>query len=97
MLQNTRFDSSSLYWLNIDSRELVFENKAKGLDKNNIQVGDFVGFYNQKLAEDMTGCVEHLNPKTVTVMTAKGRWRVSYRLLCSVIDGQKIEELKSLD
>lgn len=86
-----------LYWLKIDSREFVFERKERGLNKNAVKVGDFVGFYHQNLGEDITGCVERLNQKTVTIMTPTKRWRVSYNLLYPVIDGQQAETLQKIE
>lgn len=81
-----------LYWLKLDSREFVFEQKEKGLNKNSIKVSDFVGFYHQKLGKDITGQVERLNPKTVSILTStQQRWRVPYSLLYPVIEGQQAE------
>lgn len=81
-----------LYWLKIDSREFVFERAARGLNKNEVKVGDFVGFYHEKYMEDITGHVERLNQKTVSIITPEAkRWRVSYQLLYLVIDGEQIE------
>jgi hypothetical protein len=86
-----------LYWLNIDSREFVFERKERGLNRNEVKVGDFVGFYHQNFGEDITGCVERLNQKTVTITTPTKRWRVSYNILYPIIDGQHAETIKSVE
>jgi hypothetical protein len=87
-----------LYWLKLDSREFVFEQKEEGLNKNSIKVGDFVGFYHQNLGKDITGQVERLNPKTVSIRTStQQRWRVSYKLLYSVIDGKQAELNKVIE
>ena len=81
-----------LYWLKVDSREFVFERAARGLNKNAVKVGDVVGFYHQKHGEDITGRVERLNPKTVSLITPEEkRWRVPYQILYPVIDGQQID------
>lgn len=87
-----------LYWLKIDSREFVFERAARGLNKNEVKVGDMVGFYHQKYEEDITGRVERLNQKTVSLITSEPkRWRVPYNLLYTVIDGQQIEAMQRME
>ena len=59
----------------------------KGLTKNEIKIGDRVGFVDQAGAEH-SGNVIRLNQKTVTVVNDQTRmsWRVSYALLHKVID-----------
>ena len=47
--------------LKIDSREFVFEKKERGLNRNAIKVGDFVGFSRE--GEEIIGCVERLIPR----------------------------------
>lgn len=87
-----------LYWLKVDSREFVFERAARGLNKNEVKVGDVVGFYHHKYGEDITGCVERLNQKTVSLITpAEKRWRVPYQSLYPVIDGQQIDTMKRME
>ena len=86
-----------LCWLKIDSREFVFE-QARGMSKNAVKVGYFVGFYHQNYGEHIAGCVERLNQKTVSLITPeKKRWRVSYQLLYPVIDGEQIEILQRME
>jgi len=81
-----------LYWLKIDSREFVFERPTQGLNKNEVKVGDYVGFYHHKHEEHITGRVERLNQKTLSFITEEPRrWRVSYNILYSVIEGQQME------
>ncbi|MDQ3159320.1 MAG: hypothetical protein M3P98_04280 [bacterium] len=42
------------------------------------------------MAEDITGRVERLNQKTVTILTAsKHQWRVPYSHLYPIIDGEQ--------
>ena len=87
-----------LYWLKIDSREFVFERAARGLNRNEVKVGDFVGFYHQKYEENITGRVERLNQKTVSLITPEPRrWRVPYQLLYPVIDGEQIEAMQGIE
>jgi hypothetical protein len=86
-----------LYWLKIDSREFVFEQATRGLSKNAVKVGDFVGFYHQNFGEHIAGRVERLNQKTVSLLTPGKRWRVSYQLLYPIIDGEQIETLQRME
>ena len=76
------------HMLNIDSREFVFEKKERGLNRNALKVGDFVGFSRE--GEEIIGRVERLNQKTVSIITASNhRWRVSYQLLYPIIEGEQ--------
>ena len=86
------------HMLKIDSREFVFEKKDRGLNKNSIKVGDYVGFYHENYGKYITGRVERLNPKTVSIITTdKHKWRVSYQLLYAIIDGQQAESTLMLE
>jgi hypothetical protein len=79
-----------LYMLKIDSRDFIFEEKDKGLNKNNLKMGDLVGFHHQEHV--ITGAIQRLNQKTVTIITpTQKQWRVSYSLLHQIIDGESIE------
>jgi uncharacterized protein YkvS len=83
------------HMLVIDSREFDFSSKGKGLNKNQIKVGDIVGF--NKDGEQITGQVERLNQKTVSLITnTNHKWRVAYGLLYSIIDGEHREGEKEL-
>lgn len=76
--------------LKIDSREFDFKNsEKKGLHKNELSVGQWVGFTHSRNGETIVGRIQSLNQKTVSLITAQGgRWRVSYQLLYSIIDGE---------
>jgi hypothetical protein len=80
-----------LYMLKIDSRDFVFEEKEKGLNKNNLKIGSLVGFHHHEHV--ITGAIQRLNQKTVTIITpTQKQWRVSYSLLHQIIDGESVEE-----
>lgn len=97
-IDNGRRWQIPLYWLKLDSREFVFERAARGLNKNEVKVGDFVGFYHTKYEEDITGRVERLNQKTVSLITPEEkRWRMPYQILYPVIDGQQIEAMQQME
>lgn len=77
------------YMLNIDGADTsIRQHPAKGLSRQEVSVGSEVGFVNTRNGRQITGKVERLNPKTVTIRTEHGRWRVAYTLLFPVIDGQ---------
>jgi len=66
---------------------MIFENKAKGLTKNMIKVGDWVGFNHD--GKEIIGQIERINQKTVSLMTTnQSRWRVYHSSLYVVIDGK---------
>lgn len=78
------------HWLKIDSREINFRNPdKKGLHKNELSVGQWVGFTNSRNGETVVGRIQSLNQKTVSLITPQGgQWRVAYSLLYTIIDGQ---------
>ena len=84
------------YMLKIDSRDFLFEEKAKGLNRNAVKVGDIVGFSRE--SDEIIGRIERLNPKTVSLITAEGhRWRVAYAMLYPVIEGQMGSDKRVID
>ncbi|BCA97343.1 hypothetical protein TUM19329_37040 (plasmid) [Legionella antarctica] len=84
------------HMLKIDSREFIFEKKERGLNKNSIKVGDYVGFSRE--GEEIIGCVERLNQKTVTIVTSsQHRWRVAYQLLYEIIEGESVHSITYLN
>ena len=78
------------YWLKIDSREFNFRNPdKKGLHKNELSVGQWVGFTSSRNGDTVVGRVKRLNQKTVSLTTAQGAgWLVSYSVLYTIIDGE---------
>ena len=74
------------YWINVDHVDVAIKNTAKqGIDRNSLTVGDTVGFRN-KDGHELYGKIIRLNPKTVTINTSRGKWRVAYSLLFPVFD-----------
>ncbi len=76
------------YMVNIDSSDTTIAfNKEKSLSKNELSVGNVIGFRHQ--GRDHYGMVVKLNQKTVSLITTeKMRWRVGYAGLFSVIDSE---------
>jgi len=80
-----------LYMINIDNADVHIHRSSgqSGMDKNQIAVGDRVGFLGKDHIERY-GIVLRLNHKTVTLQTDEGmRWRVAYSFLFPVVDGEK--------
>ena len=59
--------------------------QSTGLNRNEVRVGDIVGFMHSNSNREIYGEVIRLNPKTVTINTDETRWRVSYKLLFKVV------------
>ncbi len=77
------------FLIKVNSQEFDFNSSARGLSKNALKVGDWVGF--NKDGEEIVGRVERLNQKTASLITETNhRWRVAYQLLYAIIDGQKV-------
>lgn len=89
-----REESGGRHWyisyaaINLDGADVrIRERPMKGLGRNEIAIGDRVGFLSRDNRE-ISGRVVRLNEKTVTVaIEADGaKWRVSYGLLHRVVD-----------
>lgn len=79
------------YYVNLAKidTQIRISSSIFGLDKNQLRIGDRVGFVDQQ-NNDLYGKVIRLNQKTVTiVLEDKTKWRVPYRLLFLVIEGDR--------
>ncbi|NEX23700.1 hypothetical protein G3480_26105 [Thiorhodococcus mannitoliphagus] len=75
------------YLINLDGQDAeIASTKRRGLDRNSVKVGDRVAFKDRNGHENF-GEVVKLNQKSAAVLVGSVRWRVSYGLLESVIDG----------
>jgi len=63
----------------------IVHPQTEGLSKNELSVGDIVGFIDRSGAEQH-GRIVRLNQKTVTIESDHKGWRVSYALLHKVIE-----------
>ena len=88
--EDERLYDVAYYMLNIDGADTRIRQQpaTKGMSRQELFVGAEVGFVDSRSNRPITGKVERLNPKTVTIRTADGRWRVAYALLFPVIDGE---------
>ena len=83
------------YWLiaytaiNIDGIDVQIRNtQAKGLSRNEIAVGDTLGFLDSEQTQRQ-GKAVRLNAKTVTLDCEGEKWRVGYEFLHRVVDGER--------
>ncbi len=80
-LQDQKQWSIPYYALNIHRTDAkIEENAREGLGRNEVSVGDHVGFIDRG-GYERNGKVIRLNQKTVTLECEKGMWRVAYELL----------------
>jgi hypothetical protein len=77
------------YFLNLDNvdSDIKPAKNAVGIAKSALKVGAKVG-YRSKYHQDVFGEVIRLNQKTATVRVNRREWRVPYRMLFWVIDGE---------
>ncbi|WP_198265363.1 hypothetical protein [sulfur-oxidizing endosymbiont of Gigantopelta aegis] len=81
------------YQLNLDATNVDIKPRQEaGIDRNSLKVNDYVSFIDNT-GQEVFGQVFKLNPKTAGVLVGQSRWRVNYRSLNSVLDGQMGEQL----
>lgn len=74
------------YALNIyGANATITEDIKEGLGRNEVAVGDHVGFFDRD-GNERYGNVIRLNQKTVTLDCNNQKWRVAYSFLFKVID-----------
>ncbi len=74
------------YALNIHGADAsITENVKEGLGRNEVTVGDHVGFFDRD-GNERYGTVIRLNQKTVTLDCNNQKWRVAYSFLFKVLD-----------
>ena len=72
--------------INLDGADVrVRDNPARGLSRQEVGVGDTVGFLDHEHRQ-RSGQIVRLNDKTVTLISGGQKWRVAYALLHRVID-----------
>ncbi len=75
--------------INLDNADVeVREQPRQGLGRNEVAVGDTVGFVGRD-QQERSGQVVRLNDKTVTLICNGQQWRVSYALLHRIVDGSR--------
>lgn len=69
----------------------IRENKAQGLGRNEVAIGDTVGFVDREKSQRI-GKIIRLNDKTVSLQCAGILWRVAYACLHRVVDAQSSDQ-----
>jgi hypothetical protein len=87
--------------INLDGADVhIREQPAQGLGRNEVAIGDVVGFVDRN-QQQRSGRIVRLNDKTVTLHCGQHSWRVSFGLLHRVLDssavGGETLELELLD
>ena len=75
------------YHINLDRADIAIRSSTGKLDRNSLKVGDKVAFKDRK-GNERFGEVIKLNQKTAGVLVGTTRWKVGYRLLSSIIEGE---------
>ncbi len=72
--------------INVDGMDVhVREQVATGLGRNEVAVGQTLGFVDRE-GNERSGVVLRLNDKTVTMQVGRQQWRVAYQFLHHVVD-----------
>lgn len=78
--------------INLDGADVeIREQKQQGLGRNEVAVGDVVGFVDRN-QQQRSGRIIRLNDKTVTLHCGQQQWRVAYCFLHRVVDSDAIEQ-----
>ena len=75
------------YHINLDRADIAIRSSTGKLDRNSLKVGDKVAFKDRK-GNERFGEVIKLNQKTAGVLVGTTRWKVGYKLLSSIIEGE---------
>jgi len=75
------------YFINLDEADVAISSPTGKLDRNSLKIGDKVAFKDRK-GNELFGEVIKLNPKTAGVLVGTTQWKVGYRLLSSIIEGE---------
>ncbi|HLA34683.1 MAG TPA: hypothetical protein VJ001_07430 [Rhodocyclaceae bacterium] len=73
----------------------IREQERRGLSRNEVAIGDIVGFLDRKYRQ-RSGQVVRLNEKTVTIRIDNSEWRVGYDFLHRVVESDAIEGEQAL-
>ena len=84
------------YLIDLDHADVAISSPTGKLDRNSLKVGDKVAFKDRK-GNELFGEVIKLNPKTAGVLVGTTRWKVSYRLLSSIIEGEVGHDTKVIE
>ena len=78
--------------INLDGADVqIRERKAQGLGRNEVAIGEVVGFVDRD-QQERSGRIIRLNDKTVTLRCGQQQWRVAYCFLHRVVDADGIAQ-----
>jgi hypothetical protein len=77
------------YHINLHHADVDICGLTGKLDRNSLKVGDKVAFKDRK-GNELFGEVIKLNQKTAGVLVGTTRWKVGYRLLSPIIEGEAV-------
>jgi hypothetical protein len=78
--------------INLDGSDVqIREQSAQGLGRNEVAIGDVVGFIDRN-QQQRSGQIIRLNDKTVTLLCGLQQWRVAYAYLHRVVDSDSFEQ-----
>jgi threonine synthase len=69
----------------LDADRAAPPRKSRGHTREDFRTGDTVSFTDRGM-QVVIGRITRMNPKTATIQTASGDWRVSYALLQPVVE-----------
>jgi len=88
--ENNAYWRVPYYWINLERLDVQLKNTAKkGIERNALSIGETVGFRSRD-GREIYGTIIRFNPKTVTIKTKQGKWRVAYSLLFPIVDSSVI-------
>lgn len=77
--------------INLDGTDVqIREQPRHGLGRNEVGVGDVVGFVGRD-QQQRSGRIVRLNDKTVTLLCGQQQWRVAYAFLHRVVDADSVD------
>jgi hypothetical protein len=84
------------YHINLHHADVDICGSTGKLDRNSLKVGDKVAFKDRK-GNELFGEVIKLNQKTAGVLVGTTRWKVGYRLLSPIIEGELGSDTKVIE
>jgi hypothetical protein len=88
------------YMVNMENvtTDIHQSKKALGMSRNEIRVGDYVGFFSERKNQNIHGRVIRLNSKTVTLSVEPDQeWRVSYSMIYPIVDAEHTHQRRFIE
>ncbi|MEM7538167.1 MAG: hypothetical protein AAF639_38720 [Chloroflexota bacterium] len=82
-----------IYMINIHAVDTeIVEERSRGLGRNEVAIGDKIGFIGSRDRVERHGVVIRLNQKTVTLDCGDVQWRVPYSMLFKIVEQPEAEQ-----